>query len=69
VTTASADCWRHANQRARPVISLNRKIGTGIIDRSANMKLKSGSLASPLADARSAAANEKFTGRVSAPVK
>jgi len=48
VPTASAPGWRRANQRARPVISHDRQIGTGIIDRSANMELKSGSLASLL---------------------
>jgi len=49
VPTASADCWRCANQRARPVIHHGRLSGTGGTYRSANKELKSGSLASPLA--------------------
>jgi len=49
VTTASADCWRRANQRARPIfISHSLLIGTCATYWSANKELKSGSLASPL---------------------
>jgi len=46
VTTASADCWRRANQRARPIIYQSRLNGTGGTYRGANKELKRGSLAS-----------------------
>jgi len=49
VTTASTDCWRRANQRARPVIHHGRLSGTGDTYRDANKELENGSSASPLA--------------------